>query len=249
MRMPSSSSRGGNRESDSGFGSSARGCSPRLVLSVGRFEWRRFAGLGLESDGGLLDLVSETLPARRHFFVEVDAFGARCERVPKGTLGTWSEIRAVARFVERERIESLVVISDRQHLRRCLAGLRLVLPERCALIPIASAPDEKEPPAGGPREMFKLFSYSALLCPLWLGLRFVPSRLRRWSFPGIKNRFTLSQPGFEKETFDRRKPLRVSTPQELRPTEELTIEARGVSRKCAAHGRQQWKSFLGLDWE
>ena len=155
------------RESRKRFGIQLfrEGSSPRLVLSVGRFEWRRFASLGLENDGGLLDLVSETPPARRHFFVEVDAFGARSERVPKGKLGTWSEIRAVARFVERERIESLVVVSDRQHLRRCLAGLRLVLPERCALIPIASAPDEKEPPTGGPMEAFKFFSYAPYCVP------------------------------------------------------------------------------------
>jgi hypothetical protein len=145
------------------------GVATRVVLSVGRFEWRRFASLGLPSDGGLVDLVSQTEPRLRHFFVDVRPDGATCERVPKGALGTWSETRALRRFVEREGIATLVVISHRQHLIRCLLGLRLFLPDSCSLIPVASPRDDAvEMPPGRIVEALKLLSYGVLLGPFWL---------------------------------------------------------------------------------
>jgi len=186
------------------------GVSPRLVLSVGRFEWRRFASLGLPSDGGLVDMVSETEPRLRHFFVDLRSGGASCERIPKEALGTWSETRALSRFAEREGIGKLIVISHRQHLKRCLLGLGLTLPDSCAVIPIASPPDDTEEPPGRLVEALKFLSYSALLGPLWLRQRFDSSRLRRCAIPDIKNRFTLSQPGLREGDF--RPPEAASAP-------------------------------------
>ena len=187
------------------------GVAPRLVLSVGRFEWRRFASLGLSSDGGLVDRVSETEPRRRHFFVDLRIGGARSERVPTGVLGTWSEARALSRFVEREGIEKLVVISHRQHLKRCLLGLRLTLPDSCAVIPVASPPDDLEqPPSTRLREAFKFLCYSVLLGPIWISKRFFSQRLRRRPIPDIKSEFTLSQPGLREGDF--RPPEAASAP-------------------------------------
>ncbi len=37
-----------------------QGYAPQLILSVGRFEWRRFYTLGLPGDGGLRELVHAT---------------------------------------------------------------------------------------------------------------------------------------------------------------------------------------------
>ncbi len=201
------------RESRKRFGVQLfrEGVAPRLVLSVGRFEWRRFVSLGLPSDGGLVDMVTETEPRLRHFFVDVRSGSARCERAPKGILGTWSETRALGRFVEREGIGRLVVISHRQHLKRCLLGLRLTLPDSCTVIPVASPPDDKgEAAPGGVSEALKFLSYSALLGPLWLRKRFHSSSLRRCSIPDIKNRFTLSQPGLREGDF--RPPEAASAP-------------------------------------
>jgi len=178
------------------------GVAPRLVLSVGRFEWRRFVTLGLPSDGGLVNMVTETEPRLRHFFVDVRTGGASCERTPKGILGTWSETRALSRFVEREGIGRLVVISHRQHLKRCLLGLSNTLPDSCTVIPVASPPDDaSETPPGRVAEALKFLSYSALLGPLWLRKRFDPSRLRQTPNPDIKGRFTLSQPGLREGDF------------------------------------------------
>src|SRR6267142_306862 len=68
-----------------------RGLAPVLILSVGRFEWRRFPELGLPDDGGLTRLVEETYYRRRHFFVTVRAEGACARFVPTQFLGTRRE--------------------------------------------------------------------------------------------------------------------------------------------------------------
>jgi len=186
------------------------GISPRLVLSVGRFEWRRFANLGLPGDGGLVELVSKTEPKLRHFFVDVRSRSASSERIPTGFLGTWSETRALSRFVERERIERLVVISHRQHLRRCLLGLRLTLPYSCAVVPVAAPDDAGEPPSSRLTEAFKFLCYSALLGPIWISKLVFSLPLRRSPFPDIKSGFTLSQPGLREGDF--RPPEAASAP-------------------------------------
>jgi hypothetical protein len=177
------------------------GVAPRLVLSVGRFEWRRFASLGLPSDGGLVDLVSETEPKRRHFFVDIRSRSASAERISTGLLGTWSETRALSRFVRREGVQKLIVISHRQHLRRCLLGLRLTLPASCSVLPVSSPSDDDEEPPSILRERFKFLCYSALLGLIWIGKSIFSARLRRYPFPDIKSRFTLSQPGLREGDF------------------------------------------------
>lgn len=104
------------------------GFAPMLVLSVARFEWRRFVELGLSDDGGLVDLVRRTPPEERHFFVVLDRAGARAIRVETRGLGTWNEARALAGFLERERIRSVLVVSSASHLRRAVTTLRALTP-------------------------------------------------------------------------------------------------------------------------
>jgi hypothetical protein len=48
------------------------GYAPELIISVDRFEWRKFKELNLESDGGLEELVEKTPPKKRHFLVRMD---------------------------------------------------------------------------------------------------------------------------------------------------------------------------------
>src|SRR5262245_13733886 len=43
-----------------------QGYAPEVILSVGRFEWRRFYHLGLSGDGGLKAMVDRTPPVQRH---------------------------------------------------------------------------------------------------------------------------------------------------------------------------------------
>jgi uncharacterized SAM-binding protein YcdF (DUF218 family) len=100
------------------------GFAPTLVLSVERFEWRRFVELGLPDDGGLLDLVERTPPVDRHFFVVLDRAGARAYRVPARGLGTWREAQALADLLGREGLRSVLVVSSAIHLKRAVSTLR-----------------------------------------------------------------------------------------------------------------------------
>ena len=118
------------------------GLADRLLLSVGRFEWRRVANLELPDDGGLVDKVESTPPQERHFFIDVRASGASCERVARGRLGTMSEARALAQWIARERVESVLVVSSRAHLPRATFAIQSFLRAPCRLIPIASEPTE-----------------------------------------------------------------------------------------------------------
>jgi hypothetical protein len=203
------------RESRKRFGLQLlrQGVANRIVLSVGRFEWRRFVALGLPSDGGLVELVSTTEPPLRHFFVDVRAEGARCERIPVGRLGTWSEARALGRFVEREGISTLLVVSEKQHLIRCLLCLKLSVPSSSCLIPVPMAEsDSGEPPPARFTEAFKLLAYGSFLSFAWIR-RLVRSPLRRRPFPDIKTGFTLSQPGLREGEFRPPEAGRVPSPQ------------------------------------
>jgi len=119
-----------------------RGYAPTLVLSVGRFEWRRFAELGLRDDGGLIDLVQRTPPEERHFFVVLHGSTARAFRVETRGLGTWNEAKALAEFLERERVRSVLVVSSASHLRRALTTLRALAPREIRID--ATAVPERE---------------------------------------------------------------------------------------------------------
>jgi len=98
--------------------------APELILSVGRFEWRRFSALGLPGDGGLRRLVDETPPAARHFFVSFGAEGARAVLIEKGVYGTLSEARALAAVLESRPVRSVMVVSTAIHLRRVALAFR-----------------------------------------------------------------------------------------------------------------------------
>jgi uncharacterized SAM-binding protein YcdF (DUF218 family) len=94
------------------------GYAPQLILSVGRFEWRKFSDLNLESDGGLESLVAQTLAKKRHFLVRLDRQESFCTQVRTGLWGTRSEVRALAEYICGMSIRSLLVVSSPAHLRR-----------------------------------------------------------------------------------------------------------------------------------
>jgi uncharacterized SAM-binding protein YcdF (DUF218 family) len=101
--------------------------APRLILSVGRFEWRRFYSLGLPSDGGLKLLVESTAPKVRHFFVSFDGDDARSVLVKKGRYGTLTEAQGLSQFLKNEEVQSLMVVSTSIHLRRVALALKAAL--------------------------------------------------------------------------------------------------------------------------
>lgn len=115
-----------------------QGYADRIVLSVGRFEWRGFSSLGLEQDGGLRELVEKTPPPLRHFFISTDGQQTQCLLIKKGKLGTLSEVAALAQFIEQANIRSLIVVSTAFHLRRACETLRRYCPDIAPrIIPVA----------------------------------------------------------------------------------------------------------------
>lgn len=106
-----------------------RGLAPVLILSVARFEWRRFPELGLSDDGGLTRLVGETYYRRRHFFVTVGSEGAHARFVPTRFLGTRREAQGLAEEVRARGYGSILVVSTSIHLRRVRLALRRALRE------------------------------------------------------------------------------------------------------------------------
>lgn len=95
------------------------GWAPTLLLSVGRFEVRRFSSLGLARSPDLRAVASQTEPRLRHYFVKVDSDATEVRRIPVGWWGTWSEIQAFSNWLrEHSRIRSATIVSSAFHLRR-----------------------------------------------------------------------------------------------------------------------------------
>jgi hypothetical protein len=110
------------------------GLACRLLLSVGRFEIRRFCGLDLPVAVNLVAASSLIAPPIRHFFVAFERGKATVERVALLRLGTWSEVNAFADWLEmRPHVRSATVISSGFHLRRIRLCCRLLVPERVEL--------------------------------------------------------------------------------------------------------------------
>jgi uncharacterized SAM-binding protein YcdF (DUF218 family) len=118
-----------------------RGLAPVLILSVARFEWRRFPELGLPDNGGLTRLVEETYYRHRHFFVTVGPEGAFARFVPTKFLGTRREALGLAEEVRAKGYRSILVVSTSVHLRRTRLALRRALGELPVHVAYTAVPE------------------------------------------------------------------------------------------------------------
>jgi hypothetical protein len=100
------------------------GYARQLILSVGRFEWRKFNELDIESDGGLQALVEQIPHKTRHFLVRFDRQNTTCTFMQKGLFGTRSEARSLAEYLRELPVRSLLVVSSPVHLRRVALAFR-----------------------------------------------------------------------------------------------------------------------------
>ena len=94
------------------------GLSPRLLLSVGRFEVSRMHTLGLDGIGRLTVLRDQTPPDDRNFFVELDSEGVRIEKSQLPRCSTYGEILGLRTFLAKRQVRRVMVISTDVHLRR-----------------------------------------------------------------------------------------------------------------------------------
>ncbi len=95
------------------------GWGDRLLLSVGRFEIRKFCDLPLPVSLDLSAIAGKAAPEERHYFVDVERGKAECHRIDIGHCGTWSEILAFSNWLQKNQaIRSATIVSSGFHIRR-----------------------------------------------------------------------------------------------------------------------------------
>jgi len=119
-----------------------QGAGNNLLLSVGRFEIRKFAQLSWPAGIDLVRVAAGTPAALRHYFVSLEAGKSEVELISRGRFGTLSEIRALVAWLQRRpHMRSLVIVSSGPHLRRVRACCRALLPEGVQLRFLATPDD------------------------------------------------------------------------------------------------------------
>lgn len=97
----------------------ARTVAPRLILSCARFELRRYRELPNVPPVDLVALAAPVRPELRHFFVNICDGRAAAQLIPKGRLGTLSEVAALASWLRvYPDVRRVIVVSSASHLRR-----------------------------------------------------------------------------------------------------------------------------------
>ena len=120
------------------------GRAPALIVSVGRFEWRRFPGLGLP-DGGLVSLVRATPAWRRHFFVLLERGDARARGIEARPFGTRHEARALAAVMRERGFRSVLVVTSAIHVRRASLALARAARGMDATFSFQTVPEDRDP--------------------------------------------------------------------------------------------------------
>jgi hypothetical protein len=119
-----------------------QGIAPRVLFSVGRFEIRRFPELGLPQTVDLLQMAQNIPPPQRHFFVLFENGQFNVQPIPVRTLGTLSEMDALADWLDAHpQISTLLIVSSGRHLRRLRICSRALLP-RTIRTSFAASPEE-----------------------------------------------------------------------------------------------------------
>jgi len=96
----------------------SNGVSPKLVLSVGRFEVSRMAALGLDHFTELKRLRDQTQPEARHFFVTLDASCVRIDTAGIPNWNTYGEVLGLRRILQYEPVRRVMIVSTNIHLNR-----------------------------------------------------------------------------------------------------------------------------------
>ena len=120
-----------------------QGFAPGILLSVARFEIRRFSKMTLPAPLDLLAMASEIPAPQRHFFVEFIGSEVYVTRILPRRLGTLTEIEALGCWLAKHpEVRSVVCITSATHLCRVRMCCRAVLPPAVSVTLIA-APEEQ----------------------------------------------------------------------------------------------------------
>jgi len=95
------------------------GWAGTLLLSVDRFEIRRFSTLRLPAPLDLVSIASGTEPGQRHYFVEIQNGKVDAQRIAVGRFGTWAEIVGFSDWLRaNDQVRSAMIVSSGFHLGR-----------------------------------------------------------------------------------------------------------------------------------
>jgi hypothetical protein len=145
--------------------------APKILLSVSRFEIRRFANLRLPFPLDLLERASKIPPPQRHFFVLFEGQAVQVDYVKPRRFGTLTEVESLMRWLkDRPEIHSMVIVSSNSHLRRIRMCCKSLLPDSFEVMLIAV-------PETSIRELSSVFAKGFLLetCKIvvyWFILKF-----------------------------------------------------------------------------
>ncbi len=113
---------------------------PRILLSVARFEIRRFSKLSLPVPLDLLRLAADVPPPQRHFFVLFQGYDVQVNHVLPGRIGTLTEMETLRRWLdENPEVGSVLIVSSRTHLRRLEICCRSLLSPNIDVVLIAAS--------------------------------------------------------------------------------------------------------------
>jgi hypothetical protein len=116
------------------------GMVPRILLSVGRYEIRRFANLPLPQHLDLLQMAQSVPHPLRHYFVYFAEQGFEVQLIPAKGLGTLRELEALSEWLEKHPVvKSLLVVSSGSHLRRVRMCCEALLPRNIEFHLVAAA--------------------------------------------------------------------------------------------------------------
>jgi hypothetical protein len=136
--------------------------APAILLSVGRFEIRRFSKMALPVPLDLLQMAQPVPPPQRHYFVLFRGQTVQAELVAMQRFGTLTEARILARWLAHHpEIHSLLVVSNEAHLRRIRMCCRALLPRTLQVTYVAGSADSQEehqdaPSAAGQPDLLEL---------------------------------------------------------------------------------------------
>jgi uncharacterized SAM-binding protein YcdF (DUF218 family) len=113
--------------------------SPRIILSVGRFELRGFPSLSLPVPVDLLARASHVPPPQRHYFVAYHKGGAEVTLIRVRRFGTLGEIEALAeKLNKRTEPTTVLVVSSGAHLRRIRLCCRVLFAKHIHAVMLAA---------------------------------------------------------------------------------------------------------------
>jgi len=116
-----------------------------MLVSVGRFEIRRFGLLTWPAPVDLVQAARSVPASQRHAFVSFSDGAAQIQFIRRRLLGTWTEVAALSEWLHsRPGIRSAIIITSGAHLRRVRMCCHFLLPKSRELSFAAAGGDEPE---------------------------------------------------------------------------------------------------------